>query len=127
MTELEALQICRELWYWIYLNPERNKCEWPGWKKYGRMTSSCPCCEYRDLKVADVGVSVRNSCDLCPLLGYAWQAKGALYCIDNPESFFWKYRLTPRRQAAGMIVACDEAIRNLRNEAIRNLRKRGWR
>ena len=119
MTELEALQICRELWYWLYLNPCASKYKWPGWKEYLPMACACPCCEYRNQQTSKGAETNGNSCNICPLLGYAWQAVGNTYCTHDLESFYHRTIRRTRRGATGMVVAIDEAIRDLRKEVKR--------
>ena len=60
LTKKKTLEIAIELWEWIVDNPGSFKHEWPGWKKYGRMGSSCPFCEY------DRAHRLKAKCN-CPL------------------------------------------------------------
>jgi hypothetical protein len=76
LTKLDALWMCYELWSWLAENPYNRKCEWYGWKQYGRMRASCPCCEYS-----------KGDCDSCPLY-FLW----GFSCVVDSGSIFVKWR-----------------------------------
>lgn len=55
LSKIKALQICKELWEWMLVQPLEGmyKDQWPGWQKYGYMMVYCPCCEYFEQKRRD--------------------------------------------------------------------------
>jgi hypothetical protein len=63
LTELDAVKISKDLWCWLYYNPDKNKSDYPDFYnlKINNMSSYCPMCEYfcsRDNRL---------SCDDCIL------------------------------------------------------------
>ena len=104
MTKLRCLEICLELWEWL-AKTGRLKSDWPEWKKYGKMRSECPCCEW----VHQHG----KKCYECPLKLYAW-----IYECMVPESIYIKWvrawlPKTRKKHARKMVEAIKEAINDL--------------
>ncbi|DBA34840.1 MAG: hypothetical protein HXS54_06145 [Theionarchaea archaeon] len=59
-----AWKIMSELWEWCSENPDQEKWDWPGWKKYGSMYSYCPLCEY--VKTKSGITCIGRDAKLCP-------------------------------------------------------------
>ena len=112
-----SLIICRSLWNWCAKHPDKKKCEWPGFKKYGEIVNSCPCCEY-SFSFVDGG-----SCTHCPLLNYAWYDNndGFVACERDSSSPYRKWMnsisIELKQKAALQIVrACNKALKDIKNK-----------
>lgn len=101
LTARRALELTEELWRWLQKNPEKGKFDWPGWKKCGHMTASCPLCEY-----------ARQGHRICCLV--AWSLSNPDDCLHKTSPYVkWRKSCSPRyqRQWAGRIVKlCKEAL-----------------
>lgn len=49
LTKQRALEITRDLWWWLAAHPVEHKSEWPSWRQNGGdvedMVWDCPCCQ----------------------------------------------------------------------------------
>lgn len=113
LTKLKTLQICKELWTWMRDEKKRGykaKKRWPGWKKYGRMESNCPCCEFTDQHND-------NYCENKCLLASVWgrDIGGGVHCINKESAYasFGNERGTPE-DAQRIVDGCTREIRKLR-------------
>jgi hypothetical protein len=46
LTKAEAIKYHKELWKWLEENPEKDKTDWPGWRKFDYIKHYCFFCEY---------------------------------------------------------------------------------
>lgn len=47
LTEIKALEACRDLWRWLEENPSKEKHQWPAFENSTKKCLSyCPCCQY---------------------------------------------------------------------------------
>lgn len=112
LTARQALELCQELWEWVYANPKKDKEDWPRWEELGYMLASCPLCEYARQKEG------RRCC-----LVY-WRKKPGLrnHCTQEGSPYLrWVYAPTLRskRYWAGRIVKlCKEALEKYPEEAV---------
>ena len=71
LTKKKALQITADLFGWLEDNPEKKKCDWPGWKFNGgnipTMMDGCACCEYAG-KISHDDEFAETNCKKCPLI-----------------------------------------------------------
>lgn len=86
MSKIFNLTAHKALWNWLSMNPEKEKQDWPGWKKNGgkceKQSSNCFACEW------SIGVLLKEPiCTNCPLL---WNRNG--FCgVDYMEWSEAKY------------------------------------
>ena len=58
----------RKMWNWLADNPDKNKKDWPGWKKHDYVTNNCFICGYCEEYSKDCDMRyIDKFCDLCPL------------------------------------------------------------
>ena len=111
LTKEKALRICRELWMWMYrieAYSDEQKKLWPGWKRYGHMKHSCPCCEYHKRQ------KTCHSClliDLWPRDGYY----GRGFCEIYSKSPYRSFNIGMGTQADSLKIVrgCEAALRKL--------------
>lgn len=71
-TRSHRIRLHRRMWRWLAENPEAEKSDWPGWKKYTPQYAGCFMCS-------------QQNCTVCPLVwpknihGYDWCLEGGLY------------------------------------------------
>lgn len=124
LTKRQTLEICRELWMWLYETGSELKKSWHGWMKYGLMDTNCPCCEYAISK--KIEGAKRGRCVICPLSNYAWTKSVVRgYCTSmDGTSFYrlWMFDTSDEVErsvvrsywAAWMVDACDRALEDLK-------------
>lgn len=121
LSELEALEICRDLWQWMADGKKKSakdKEKWPEWKCNGGKIlcnhHHCPLCMY-------ITNTRRNkTCINCPLLGL-WggthKPKSEGPCAYNEVSPYYPFAMeepggTPS-DALKIVKACKERIKEL--------------
>ncbi|KKM94057.1 hypothetical protein LCGC14_1202170 [marine sediment metagenome] len=70
-TKTDALLHCFDLWLWMAVTGEKDKDEWPGWKRNGwyleNCFADCPACEYMENKKIDCNKCIiswpKTECD----------------------------------------------------------------
>lgn len=120
LSNLEVLKVCKELWVWISEHPDREKYNWPGWRKYTYDINECPCCAKVGYKA---GTTIPN-CINCPLKKQFQRGKilsksqTIFYCENYSASPWEHYRSVyleawKKRWALKMVKIIDEAITEL--------------
>ena len=122
LTKRKALEICMELWKDLARTGSGSKSSWKGWKKYGKMNSECPCCEY------SLTEESKRDCNKCPLLSiFGNKNRKRKYdisddpCVDREYSVYNKFRRTitsiERRKYARIIwKACEKELKKYKRK-----------
>ena len=67
----ETIHAHRQMWLWLYYNPEYTKGDWPGWEfndgKYAENDEDCFLCIYAKERIKDEESNEPNYCFRCPL------------------------------------------------------------
>lgn len=119
LTIQESLELTRDLWLWLALNPGSDKSEWPEWEKHGKFYAYCPCCEYAK------GLYRAPDCSECPLKKY-WAPCEFVNLIFGgykprcmrPGSPYLSWVNADNdydrmRSAISIVVICNAALENL--------------
>jgi len=119
LSDLEVLKVCKELWVWLYKNPDEQKHHWPGWRKYNTDLNDCPCC-------AKAGYTRGTPhCNKCLLKKQFQRGKMLVkslpifFCENYSSSPWHHYRLVTtvawqKKWALKMVEIIDEAIAELK-------------
>ena len=102
LTQKKALMISIELWEWLKESGNEFKSNWPGWKRYGKMQSHCPFCEY--------GRRRKESCESCPLRPFELDQE--THCYATPYGD-WEHASTKakRKLYAGQFLELLKSLR----------------
>lgn len=119
LTKKKALELCRDLWKWLEMNPERNKPAWPGWKTnrgINRTSTFCPCCEYKsqECRSSKNYIDCENGCVIYKIWGYK---NGNLVCIKprSPYILWDNGNKKEKKKYARIIrIACEKELRKLK-------------
>lgn len=124
MDKKEALINCRDHWKYIAQTGTDDKEEY--FEKFNLPAPlvDCYCCEYDEFILDGLRNSEYDTCDFCPLVGYAWKG-GYESCLRNDSPYrFWLTNhsedngsIDDRKYYARMIVrACNLALADLEDE-----------
>lgn len=91
LTKEEAIKNHRKMWGWLAENPTKNKQDWPGWKKCGKIQNDCFCCELA-ITCGEV------DCALCP---FEWPKTRTDNVMDCSKSYYgdWWEAAAPEERA----------------------------
>ena len=134
LGKVRALRICRELWIWLFENPDDPKENWPGWERLNTpyCYCHCPCCQY--VRERNGKELVCNDCPLRPLWRYR-KTPNSTPC-ENPRSAYRKWLMANKfsrmgeekskgKTAALQIVrGCEKALRKAGAKVTSYRRKR---
>ena len=111
LTRKKAIELCDELWTWL-AKTGKDKEDWPGWEKYGKMAFECPFCEYgsHQAEIRDSYMSLSDACPYCPFEGKGFCRCNSLYFSE------WKMakeneNITARKKYAKLFL---EQIKTLK-------------
>jgi len=95
LTKKKAIELHRELWDWLYHNPEKAKGDWPRWEELEKVMAQCFLCEYANRKCN----LTLFQCECCPLAWPRfdlWSRKG-VFCYQKDTPFDkWAKAKSPR-------------------------------
>lgn len=92
LTKKKSIEITIELWKWLEENPDKDKRDWPLWRKYDYLENGCACCEYAKRKTKNQ-VTVMQCDEFCPLFEL-WpyeRVKGERMPCENKKSSYAKW------------------------------------
>jgi hypothetical protein len=124
MDKREALEKCRDHWKYIAATGTDDKEEYFDKFNIPAPLVDCYCCEYDQFVLDKLSSWDYYTCDLCPLVGYAW-GKGYESCLRFGSPYKEWVLLhsedggteEDRRYYARMIVrACNLALADMEDE-----------